>query len=373
MRALIVLAMSASAACGRFGFDPFAPEVGAVDAGSRPTESDAAPVPDGSVGGFDANTLACLLVTTEVDERDATEPAVPPHLGGGLSLREAIELSNQTTGLGCIAFAGAMRIDVVEELPELSDPAGLSIDGGGVVHIAGPADGTVGVGLRARLGRATLSGLELSGFSTCLIADAAGSQLGPGLDVHDCRVGVQVNAADSSLRGLVARDNSQHGILVDEEAERAELFQVVAHDNDGDGIRARATTGLTVRHATLAMNGGAGLDARAGGAEVTLLNSIVSQNSGPGIAVDQQAALAELDYIDLYQDPCEGCLLGARSITLDPGFTDPAGRAFTLRLDSPCADRGLDTGMDTNGLAPGDFDGSAPDLGAFERSAFESN
>jgi hypothetical protein len=361
-RALIALAMSASAACGRFGFDSTAPD---VDAGVRPTEADAAPMPDASVGR-DASPLACVIVTTEVDERDVSESVEPPHQGSGLSLREAIELNNQAAGPGCIAFAGAMRLDVGEELPALSDPDGLSIDGGGAVHIAGPADGAIGVGLRAGLGPTQLSGLELSGFSTCLIADAAGSQLGPGLDLHQCRFGVQVNAPDILLRGVRVRGNSQHGVLVDRAAERTELFQVVAYDNDGDGIRARATTGLTVRHATLAMNLGAGLDARGGGAEITVLNSILSQNAGPGIAVDGQAALEELDFVDLHENPCEGCLVGARSITDDPSFTDPAGHTFTLRLGSPCADRGVQTELDTNGDMPGLFDGLAPDLGAYE-------
>jgi hypothetical protein len=362
-RALMALAIAASAACGRFGFDPVASD---VDAGGGPADSSGAGG-DGSVPvSGDAGATDCFTVTTPLDEEDAAESPEPPHQGEGLSLREAIAMANQDAGWDCIVFAGAMNIQLAQGLPDVADPDGLRIDGGRRVVISAAGLGADGPGLRLAAGPDEVRGIELTGFRICLVAGAPDSRLGPDLDLHDCRLGMHVTGTDNRLVGVRARANEQHGIQIASSAERADLVQVLAHDNGIDGIRARSTRGLTVRHATLVMNGAAGLDARQGAVQVTVLNSILGQNSGPGVTVDDQSSIGQLDYCDFFEDTCEGCLLGSSSITADPRFADPATRSFALKTGSPCTDYGVDTGLDTNGDAPGRFGGSGPDLGALE-------
>jgi hypothetical protein len=364
-RALAALAVAAwlgSAACGRFGYDPRATSDGDAAGSDGGAGVDAALV-DGGLAG-------CFVVTTSADEEDAEESPQPPHLGSGMSLREAIQLANQASGPDCIGFARPMAIAVVAgDLPEAVDPAGLLIDGGGAagrVQVIGAGPGAATTGLRFGAGPAEVRDLDLSGFGTCLATSSSGSQLGRGLDVHDCGTGILVAAADVALRGILAHDNAGHGILITAAAERVDLFQVAAFDNGGDGVSAPATTGLRVRHATLAFNAGAGIDAREGGSAATVLNSVFSENTGPGVAVDAQASLDALDYCDFYEDTCEGCAIGASSIATNPRFTDLIGRDLSLKAGSPCMDAGIDTGLDTNGDQPGLFGGRGPDLGTFE-------
>ncbi len=378
-RSLAALAVAAALAlsCGRFGFDSTASDDdgGDADGAGDGAGDDGSGLVDAAVGEGDggAGVAGCFAVTTGSDEEDGGESARPPHLGSGLSLREAIHLANQASGADCIIFAQTMTIAVVgADLPEAADAAGLSIDGGsgasgaGAVQIIGAGAATATAGLRLALGPAQIRNLDLTGFGTCLAVGASASAIGPGLDVHGCGAGVQVTAADVRLRGVLAHDNTGHGIHITAPAARADLFQLVVHDNGGDGIRARATTGLRARHVTVAVNAGAGIDAREGATAVTVLNAILGRNAGPGVAVDGQASLDALEYCDFFEDTCEGCAIGAGSITSNPRFTNLTGRNLTLKAGSPCADRGTDTGLDTNGDERGLFGGGAPDLGAFE-------
>ena len=382
--AALALAITAPAACGRFGFDLLSASdpdgggnaAGEVDGAMATGDVDAGG-PDGGAGWDGEGGIAgCLVVTTERDEDDCDETPGPPHLGSGLSLREAIELANRATGEDCIRFAGPLSVAVEQsELPATSDPAGLSIDGRGdsggspgdaVAQLTGGGAAAAGAGLRLAAGPVDLRALMISGFDTGLAAEADGSALGPDLAVHNCGIGVFVTGTGNRLRGIHAHDNASHGVDIMAAAADADLFQVLSHDNGGDGVRARSTDGLVVRHATLALNAGAGIDASEGAQRLTVQNTILARNAGAGVAVDQQSSIEALGTCDFFDDTCDGCETGDGSISVNPRFTDLDGREFTLKAGSPCADRGIDTGFDTNGDEPGLFGGNAPDLGAFE-------
>src|SRR5690606_33879841 len=105
------------ASCGRSGFDLLAGADGGGD--------DDAGAPD---GGLPVDCTSAMLVTTASDEDDPGESPGPPHLGSGLSLREAVRLANETPGRDCIAFDGPTSVNYLNELPPLSDPDGLVID-----------------------------------------------------------------------------------------------------------------------------------------------------------------------------------------------------------------------------------------------------
>ena len=102
--ALLLTLAVAAAGCGRLGFDPVsrAGEDGG-EPGDGGTLSDSGSVlSDGGTPATRDTGDLTYLVTTEADESDAGETGEPPHLGTGLSLREAIQLSNGRAGRECI-------------------------------------------------------------------------------------------------------------------------------------------------------------------------------------------------------------------------------------------------------------------------------
>jgi len=155
--------------------------------------------------------MANITVTTLNDELDAN-PA-----DNGLSLREAIQIANQSAGADTISFADGLTGTTRLTLGELQVTDQLSIDGGGKVTISGDSQGndaltdgvtdvsasTDGADLLAdnsRLFNVTadaaefgLSGLTLTGGRTTQNIDSGGA-----LTAAD---GVTVTISDSQVSG----------------------------------------------------------------------------------------------------------------------------------------------------------------------------
>jgi len=350
-------------ACGRLGFETHDPagtgDGGAADGGDG----------DGGGGEIDAGlTDLCedpatlLVVTTDVDEDDAGEVAQPPHLGSGLSLREAIGIANQRAGRDCIRFDRPMTISIdPAALPALTDDAGTVIDGGGVVHVTGvPVAPQLATGIDVAAGPSAVLGLRVSNFATGINAGSADGVLGPGDNVHGCANGVRVAGAGTSIRALRSHDNSEHGIRIEAAITGTDVAQTILHHNGQDGIRANGPD-VSVRHATIALNG-TGI-AGSGDAAISVVNSIFYQNTGAGVSVENEASI---DFCDFFQDGCNNCFIGGSSITDDPQFTSVVDSDYSLAAGSPAIDKGSDTGLDVNGDAAGLFNDLAPDMGALE-------
>jgi len=334
---LAVVALMAGA-CGRLGFE--AREQGgdggppdARDGDGGTTTPDGGPMP---VGCDEP-----LVVTTSADEDDAGEAPVPPHLGAGLSLREAIGIANARTGLDCITFSGVTSVSVGAELPALEDPDGTGIDGGGGVQLGG----SVPIALRLVSSNNQIYNLELTGV----------------------QVAIQVNGPDNLLRGLHIHDCASTAIVVAAAAEGTEIGPCAMHDNGDTAIQAVGSIGLKVRNCTLANNGGSGIDATAGGTDVFVENSIIAGNRDYGVAVDPEAT-ATVEYNDLQNrlEDCLNCVPGEGSISANPMFVDDMAGDYTLMTGSPAIDKGRVNGVDVNGEAAGDFNGLAPDMGGLE-------
>ena len=327
-------------ACGRFGYQA---REGDGDGGSADArDGDAAARPDGGPGPDGCFTT--LVVTTGSDEDDAGESAAPPHLGAGLSLREAIGLANQQAGFDCITFSGVTSVGIGAELPPLEDPDGTAIDGDGAVSIGG--GGAAAVGLRLVSDGNQLFGLELSGIQVCL----------------------QVNGAGSLLRGLHVHDCSSAGMVVAAAAAETEIGPCLFHDTGGTAIQALGSVGLRVRNCTITASGGSGVDATAGGTDLLVENSIVFDNRDYGVALDP-AAPATIEYSDLSGNRLEDCLNctpGEGAIAANPMFVDAPLDDYTLQAGSPAIDAGRVNGVDVNGGAAGEFNGAAPDMGGLE-------
>lgn len=301
-----------------------------------------APDAAGASAGTDAGPPNdCLVVTTTADENDPGESAVPPHLGAGLSLREALLLANDRAGRDCILFDGAMTISIAgAQLPASTDEDGVVVDGQEQVTLVGAsAPGTAGLEVSA--GSGDLRGLTVSLFA----------------------VGVRLGGAHNRVRRLVSSGNTEHGIQIAAAAADTEVVQTVLYDNGTDGIQAPAGSDLRIFHATVIANGGPGINAT-GTLGLVLENSILAENGGAGLALDLVATT--IDYDDFYGDTCDVCAIGSHSITSNPRITNAGSGDFRLKAGSPAVDRGVDTGIDVNGAAAGLYDGTAPDLGAIE-------
>ena len=82
-----------------------------------------------------------------------------------------------------------------------------------------------------------------------------------------------------------------------------------------------------------------------------------------------QIELASIDYNGYFGNGamCSPCSPGPNLVAEDPVYRDVARGDFSLTPGSRVIDRGVEVGWDLNGpdLA-GDWNGAAPDLGAFE-------
>lgn len=339
---LLPVVALAVAACGRYGYQARESDGDGGGPDARDGDGGGGSTPDGGPGP--TGCIGTLVVTTEADEADAGESPDPPHLGAGLSLREAIAIGNDRAGLDCISFTGVTAIVLGSELPALEDPDGTAIDGGGAVRIA--SGGAVPTGLR-------------------LVS--SGNQIFE-LEMADILVCIQINGTSSLVRGLHLHDCATTGMVVAAAAEQTEIGPCLMHDNAGTAVQAVGTSGLVVRNCTITKNGGSGLDATAGGADLLVENSIVSENRDYGVALDPDAP-ATVVYSDLTGNRLEDCLNctpGEGAIAADPLFVDAPGDDYTLGAGSPAIDTGRVNGIDLNGGAAGEYNGAAPDMGGLE-------
>ena len=337
---VVLIAALGLGACGRLGYQARESDGDGGDPDAR--DGDGGATPDG--GPQPEGCLAGLIVTTAADEDDSGEVPEPPHLGAGLSLREAIAIGNQRAGRDCITFTGVTAISVGSELPALEDPDGTGIDGGGVVSIS--SGGGVPTGLRLVSDGNEVFNLEMLNILVCM----------------------QINGSASVIRGLHLHDCATTGLVVAAVADQTEIGPCLMHDNGGTAIAALGTSNLAVRNCTLTKNRNSGIDATAGGTDLLVENTISTDNREYGVAVDPGAPV-DVVYSDVAGNRLEDCLNctpGEGSITGNPMFVDPTGDDYTLAAGSPAIDTGRVNGIDVNGGSDGDFNGLAPDMGGLE-------
>ena len=111
---------------------------------------------------------------------------------------------------------------------------------------------------------------------------------------------------------------------------------------------------------------GVRFDAVATGGDVR--NNIFASHTADYGLESGGTAFAQLDYNLFFANAsgaCNGCPAQPNSVFLDPLFINPTND-FELQQSGPGVNAGIDLLLDVNGPAPGDFDGTAPDIGAVE-------
>ncbi len=323
-----------------------------------------------------------VVVTTEIDEN------VDP--GDGLSLREAIVYANARPGKQTIHVPPGYEIDLTSALPTPTDDSGLDIVAdGAALNGAGMTGNCVVINFSNN----RIYGLEIFNCSGWALNIAGGSnnRFSRGY-IHDNVDGVLL-AGTGNVFGPdndVARNDSR-GIKL-QGPNVVEWNRIREHSDMGISLMGQAD-GSTVRGNFIYANGN-GIE-MSGPAVANVLvqntfhanledgvyvgnnitgtdfrNNILSNNGLWGVDGDTED-FAIHDYNDYYLNgsgACRGCAsLGPNSLTDDPLYVDAAGYDLRLRGDSTLIDRGaILPGLDVNRAEPGDYNGSGPDMGAWE-------
>lgn len=352
-------------ACGRLGYDEL----------SAPSGGDGGPGGDGGGGGaIDGGGLAasdagaivpdgCLIVTTAADEDDAGESPTAPHLGAGLSLREAIALTDAAPGPDCVALDAPRTIALGSTTLAIDDTLALYGNGSTLVSQNG-----MGVGLVVNAAGVELRDLAVEDFGVGVEVNGADARVGPGFESRACDVGFRFAAgADGGVvSGARFRQSGGPGLVINADGVTVELARV--DGNGGPGVDTAGISGLVLRHVTVDGNS-SGLDFRANPTGVEVINTILTHNAGAGLDASGGTEFQATRVLAFGNGagPCSGCSLGPTAILADPRFVDRAAGDLRLAADSPALDAGDDTGLDVNGAAPGTHNGAGPDLGALER------
>lgn len=215
--------------------------------------------------------MANITVTTLNDELDAN-PA-----DNGLSLREAIQIANQSAGADTISFADGLTGTVRLTLGEIQVTDQVSIDGGGLVTISGDSLGN----------DALVDG----------VTDVAASTDGADLLADNSRLfNVTAAAAEFGLSGLTltggrtTQNISGGGAVTAEDGVSVSIADSVISGNSttgagSDGGAVNAEGDLTVTSSTISGNSTSGVFADGGGlfgGTITISGSTVVGNSTSG-------------------------------------------------------------------------------------------
>jgi CSLREA domain-containing protein len=187
---------------------------------------------------FVALALPALAATFTVNATTSDDDGACDAAPGGCTIREAIDAANGTPGRDEILFDPAVFSDLApsiiaptSELPPLSDPAGVVVDGRNAVALDGSALGGAANGLVVQsgagvpLGGVAIRNLEVSGF--------------PGHGLLVCggvAPGCNASISKARIAGIVSRFNEADGIHVAGGMIRAGVSNCTAAFNGGSGV-----------------------------------------------------------------------------------------------------------------------------------------
>ena len=213
--------------------------------------------------------MATFTVTTLTDG-----PRVgSAYADGELSLREAIELSNESTGADQIAFAPELAGVVTLTEGVLRVTGDLTIAGGGLITISGDTNGDDVLTAEGLTDLSATAAAELDDNTQIILASRSltleGVTLTGGRTTANSQGGGAFRAGDVTLTDSVIAGNSTTG-----------------SNSSGGGFSASGN--VTITDSTISGNMTEGSSARGGGvygvyADIQILNSTITGNSTLGV------------------------------------------------------------------------------------------
>lgn len=327
------------------------------------------------------------VVTIADDESDpGATPAAPG--GAGFSLREALAWADATAGEQVVVLPAPLVAAVRSPL-RLSASTRTVVVGGGTVDCAGVTGGAAclavgggphwllhlevvgaqGTAVSLAGAGARLSDSKVHGSGVGVDAAGADSVVGPAAEVYANGTGVALSAARAQLVDSVVRQQTGAGVAARAGGVSAQVVGNRVFDNGGQGVDVAGQAGQArLWFNTIHGNGqGVRVSPAAGGVDVR--DNVITGNLGWGLDA-AAASLGAVDANDLFGNALGGCRqcgsLGAAALAVDPLYVEVALRDLRPGVLSPVIDRGLDLGVDRDGVAPGTFLGLGFDLGAYE-------
>jgi parallel beta-helix repeat protein len=314
-------------------------------------------------------------------------------VGGSLSLEEAINQSNDTPGSQTIIFEPDWTETLVTTLPILTDADGVVIIGNGTL----------------------IDGVNLNGQSPCLVIGSANVVVS-GMEISNC-IGEPIliqnsgSVGGNQIRDCVFRNNGKAlrcdtgpggnilgpGNLIEDAASNGieshcDGDRIIGNEvfNSGaDGISISGSAngriignlvvggvrnvalysgapGWKVWNNTLAYAQNVGLFS-GGGDSPEVWNNIFAFSDEWAILASSIPVSMDFNlYFGNLSGNCDICSIGANAVTTDPLFIDVAGGNYIPGPGSDAIDGGTDLGLDVNGALPGNYNGTAPDIGFAE-------
>jgi CSLREA domain-containing protein len=300
-------------------------------------------------------------------------------------------LPSLTDASGTIIDATGLSVTIDGQNSTVSSINGLKISGGGNNTIRGlkiEKFGTSGSRRDAiRLQKGTKNNLIINniiiGTYRGIYATNGDNNTFEGNDISSLyRTAMQLTSGST---GNIIRKNVIHrelvtssttaGLYLSTSSSGNSIYLNTIRDNPR-GIRFETTSGTTkIYHNTFDGNY-RGIYTTSGAIGMDVRNNIFSNNTNAGIYAGSTAGT--INYNDFFANGSggtvhctNGCSIGANSITTNPLYVNQGANNFILTATSPAINTGIDLGVsqpDVNGSSAGLYNGSAPDMGAFETS-----
>lgn len=331
------------------------------------------------------------LVIVDTNSTTLTAGATPamPGPDGLLSLREALAYVNATASRQVILVQAGLTIPLTTPIT-LSDAAGdalvgygATIDGSGLtasspcMEASSPGGLVAGLAFSACPSRGvevfandvTVANCSISGANAGLFVNGgvSGVTLGPGNDVSNITgYGIHLSGPAYVFGNRVA-DTGSTNILVLGGASGSSIFQnQLLRPGQFNIDLANQVTNLNILHNVLHGSSvhAVGTGSTSGAA---FDNNVVTGATNWGIPIDPSGftSLKNNLFFGNGSGGCK-CTLDASNELVDPLYVDAGSDDYRPSLTSPLLDAGKTTTFDTNGLAPGAFNGLAPDIGYYE-------